>query len=201
VRGALSFAPLQRHVPHARGRGNAVAAYGRFAPHPEQLDRRKRLTRLYSALRPPVAHSGSCQASTDARSRTAVEAAVDGDGRGAAASRRRADPAVRAVMAEQPRLRLDGDYEFPHTVVTGRHALPALAFDFAVILTESEEQVLANLTARYPATSPLNCGRGPRCWSKGNSSAGELSTTRPTVTSSPSKRGPGQMPSTELTTR
>jgi hypothetical protein len=36
----------------------------------------------------------------------------------------------------------------PHTVVTGHHALPALAFDFAVILTETEEQILANLTAR-----------------------------------------------------
>jgi hypothetical protein len=70
----------------------------------------------------------------------------------AAARLRAADiltPAVRAVLAQQPRLRLDGDYEFPHTVVTGRHALPTLAFDFAVILTESEEQILANLAARY----------------------------------------------------
>lgn len=69
----------------------------------------------------------------------------------AAARLRAADvlsPAVAAVAAQQPRLRLDGDYEFPHTVVTGRHALPALAFDFAVIVTESEEQILANLKGR-----------------------------------------------------
>jgi 2-phosphoglycerate kinase len=57
-------------------------------------------------------------------------------------------PAVKAV-AEQPRLRLNGRYEYPHTVVTGRHALPALAWDFAVILTETEEQIRANLAARY----------------------------------------------------
>lgn len=58
-------------------------------------------------------------------------------------------PAVLAVMVKQPRLRLDGNYEFPHTVVTGRHALPTLAWDFAVILTETEEQIRANLAARY----------------------------------------------------
>jgi hypothetical protein len=71
----------------------------------------------------------------------------------AAARLRAADvltPAVQAVMAKQPRLRLDGNYEYPHTVVTGRHALPTLAWDFAVILTESEEQIFANLAARYP---------------------------------------------------
>ncbi|GAA4011610.1 hypothetical protein GCM10022247_37570 [Allokutzneria multivorans] len=55
------------------------------------------------------------------------------------------EPAVRAVMVKQPRLRLDGHYEFPHTVVTGRHALPGLAWDFAVVLTETEEQVHVNL--------------------------------------------------------
>jgi 2-phosphoglycerate kinase len=57
-------------------------------------------------------------------------------------------PAVKAVMTKQPRLRLDGFYEYPHTVVTGRHALPDLAGDFAVILTETEEQIHANLEAR-----------------------------------------------------
>lgn len=47
----------------------------------------------------------------------------------AAARLRAADvltPAVRAVMAEQPRLHLDGLYEYPHTVVTGRHPCPRL---------------------------------------------------------------------------
>jgi hypothetical protein len=58
-------------------------------------------------------------------------------------------------MVEQPRLRLDGPYEFPHTVVTGRHALPTHAWDFAVILTETEEQIhalpqRARLAGRYP---------------------------------------------------
>ncbi|MCP3803332.1 hypothetical protein NLX83_29070 [Allokutzneria sp. A3M-2-11 16] len=70
----------------------------------------------------------------------------------AAARLRAADvlaPAVRAVIAQQPRLHLDGHYEFPHTVITGRHALPTLAWDFAVVLTETEEQVHANLAARY----------------------------------------------------
>jgi hypothetical protein len=70
----------------------------------------------------------------------------------AAARLRAADvlaPAVRAVLAKQPRLRLDGDNAYPHTVVTGRHALPALASDFAVILTETKEQILANLAARH----------------------------------------------------
>ncbi|SDM43500.1 hypothetical protein [Allokutzneria albata] len=69
----------------------------------------------------------------------------------AAARLRAADvltPAVLAVITKQPRLRLDGDYQFPHTVVTGRHALPSLAWDFAVILTETEEQIHANLAAR-----------------------------------------------------
>ena len=69
----------------------------------------------------------------------------------AAARLRAADalfPAVKAVAAQQPRLRLDGFNETPHTVVTGRHALPTLAFDFVVILTETEEQIRANLKAR-----------------------------------------------------
>jgi hypothetical protein len=69
----------------------------------------------------------------------------------AAARLRAADvlaPAVRAVTVKQPRLHLDGHYEFPHTVVTGRHALPTLAWDFAVILTETEEQIHANLASR-----------------------------------------------------
>jgi len=69
----------------------------------------------------------------------------------AAARLRAADvlaPAVHAVMMKQPRLCLDGA-EYPHTVVTGRHALPTLAWDFAVILTETKEQILANLAARY----------------------------------------------------
>lgn len=57
-------------------------------------------------------------------------------------------PAVKAVMAQQPRLHLDGFNVTPHTVVTGRHALPDLAFDFVVILIETEEQIRANLEAR-----------------------------------------------------
>lgn len=53
-------------------------------------------------------------------------------------------PAVQAVMRNQPRL-----YGFSHTVVTVHHALPTLAWDFVVILTEDEEQVRANLATRY----------------------------------------------------
>jgi hypothetical protein len=71
----------------------------------------------------------------------------------AAARLRAADvlaPAVRAVMTEQPRLRLDGFHKYPHTVVTGRHALPTLAWDFAVILVETKDQIQANLAGRYP---------------------------------------------------
>lgn len=59
----------------------------------------------------------------------------------AAARLRAADvlaPAVQAAM-RKPAL----------TVVTGRHALPTLAWDFAVILTEDEEQVRANLATFY----------------------------------------------------
>jgi len=69
----------------------------------------------------------------------------------AAARLRAADvlaPAVRAVMMQQPLLHMDGNYGFPHTVVTGRHALPTLAWDFVVILTEDEEQIRANLATR-----------------------------------------------------
>jgi 2-phosphoglycerate kinase len=69
----------------------------------------------------------------------------------AAARFRAADalfPAVKAVAAKQPRLHLDGYFETPHTVITGRHALPNLAFDFVVILLETEEQIRANLEAR-----------------------------------------------------
>lgn len=57
-------------------------------------------------------------------------------------------PAVKAVQVKQPRLCLDGFYESPHTVVTGRHALPTLAFDFVVVLMETEEQIRANLQSR-----------------------------------------------------
>ncbi|CAM3317202.1 hypothetical protein KIPE111705_01875 [Kibdelosporangium persicum] len=65
-------------------------------------------------------------------------------------------PAVRAVITEQPRLRLDGFQEYPHTVVTGRHALPTLAWDFAVVLRETGEQIHANLAGRYPRDDSLD---------------------------------------------
>jgi hypothetical protein len=58
-------------------------------------------------------------------------------------------PAVRAVIGKQPRLRRDVS-DFPHTVVTGRHSTPALAPWFAVVLTESEDQILANLKTKTP---------------------------------------------------
>jgi broad-specificity NMP kinase len=77
----------------------------------------------------------------------------------AAARLRAADalfPAVQAVTAKQPRLRLDGHYQFPHTVITGRHALPALGWDFAVILNETEEQIHANLKTRDPYDDSLD---------------------------------------------
>lgn len=48
-------------------------------------------------------------------------------------------PAVQAVMKKRYRL----------AVVTGRYALPTLAWDFVVILTEDEEQVRANLATCY----------------------------------------------------
>lgn len=67
----------------------------------------------------------------------------------AAARLRAADvlkPAVRAVMVRQR----------AHTVVTGRHALPTLGWDFAVILTETGEQIHANLTTRYPNDPSLD---------------------------------------------
>ncbi|MDG4791749.1 hypothetical protein O7626_38675 [Micromonospora sp. WMMD1102] len=73
----------------------------------------------------------------------------------AAARLRAADvlaPAVQAVMRKQPRL-LDENYRGRHTVVTGRHALPTLAWDFVVILTEDEDQIRANLATRYSADS------------------------------------------------
>ncbi|WP_034263331.1 hypothetical protein [Actinospica robiniae] len=57
-------------------------------------------------------------------------------------------PAVKAVQVAQPRLHLDDYFESPHTVVTGRHALPALGFDFVVLLMETEEQIRANLRSR-----------------------------------------------------
>lgn len=63
-------------------------------------------------------------------------------------------PAVKAVIVKQPRLYLDGHYEFPHTVITGRHALPTLAWDFVVILTETKEQIYANLAGRYNRNDP-----------------------------------------------
>jgi hypothetical protein len=56
-------------------------------------------------------------------------------------------PAIRAVISRQPRLYRNSS-SYPHTVVTGRHATPALAPDFAVVLTEDEDQILANLKAK-----------------------------------------------------
>lgn len=58
-------------------------------------------------------------------------------------------PAVQAVMKKQPRLHLEGNFGFPHTVVTGRHAVPTVAWDIVVILTEDEEQIRANLATRH----------------------------------------------------
>lgn len=63
-------------------------------------------------------------------------------------------PAAKAVQLQQPRLHLDGFNETPHTVITGRHALPALAFDFVVILMENEEQIRANLASRASRSTP-----------------------------------------------
>jgi hypothetical protein len=58
-------------------------------------------------------------------------------------------PAVTAVIGKQPRLYLDNS-AFPHTIVTGRHATPALATWFAVVLVEDRDQILANLRAKTP---------------------------------------------------
>jgi hypothetical protein len=71
----------------------------------------------------------------------------------AAARLRAADtlkPAVTAVMARQPGVRLDRFEDYPHTVVTGRHATPALGLWFTVVLLEEEDQIRANLKAKDP---------------------------------------------------
>ena len=75
----------------------------------------------------------------------------------AAARMRAADalsPAVRAVIGEQPRVRDEAGWG-PHPVVTGRHALPTQGWDCAVVVTATEEQILANLRAATPHDDAL----------------------------------------------
>lgn len=115
-------------------------------------------------------------------------------------------PAVNAVTTQQPRLHLDGFNETSHTVVTGRHALPTLAFDFVVILTETEEQIRANLEAGLgpsdfldlrARTSILAQNELVRRGAEGTRTTG----TSPTVMSSTPTRSPGPTPSRGHATR
>lgn len=63
-------------------------------------------------------------------------------------------PAVSKVIGRGPVVR-DAAGWSPHSIIAGRYALPTQGFDFSVVVTATEEQILENLRAEDPHDEAL----------------------------------------------